>query len=90
MREAAGEISELRVDGTQHGMLAHDDFVGCKRNQGATGHGVVGHKDCDPGLVLANSLRDLQRRQYKTTRGVEDEVERYIGIRHLDGAQNLF
>src|ERR1700675_684275 len=50
----------------------------------------MGYKDRDPGLVLTDSLRDLQRREYKATRRVEDEVERHIGIRHLDGAQNVF
>jgi hypothetical protein len=28
-------ISELRIDRTQHGMLTHDDFVGCERDQRA-------------------------------------------------------
>src|SRR6202045_4338745 len=71
-------------------MLAHDDFVGGERDQRAAGHGVVGHKHRNLGLVLTDRLGDLQRRQYQTPRSVEDEVERYLGIRQLNGAQNLF
>ena len=47
-------------------MLAHDDFVGGERDQRAAGHGVVGHKHRNLGLVLTDRLGDLQRRQYQT------------------------
>src|SRR5882757_496270 len=71
-------------------MLAHYDFVGGERDQRAARHGVVGHKDRDLALVLTDSLRDLQCRKYQTARRVENEVEWYIGIRHLDRTQNVF
>jgi len=70
-------------------MLAHDDFVGCKRDQRAARHGHSGAQDRDLSLVFTNRLRDLQRCEYKAARRVQDEIERYVLVRHLDGAQNI-
>ena len=47
------------------------------------------HEDRDLGFVVANGLRDLERRQDQAARRVENHVERHIVVRHLDGAQNI-
>ena len=70
-------------------MLAHDDLVGRQRNEGAAGHGVMRHEGCDLGFMVANGLRDLERRQDQAARRVENYVERHVVVRHLDGAQNF-
>jgi hypothetical protein len=40
--------------------------------------------------VVANRLRDLQRRKHQPARRMEDEVKRHVVVRHLDGAENVF
>ena len=39
--------------------------------------------------MVANSLRDLKRRQHEAARRVQNHVERHVVVRHLDGAQNV-
>ena len=39
--------------------------------------------------MVANGLRDLERRQNQPAGGVENHVERYLIVRHLDGAQDF-
>ena len=42
------------------------------------------------GLVLAALQIAKAVREHKAARRVEDEVERHVDVRHLDGAQNVF
>lgn len=50
----------------------------------------MGYEDGDLGLMVANRLRDLQRREHQSARRMQNEVERYLFVRHLDGPENLF
>jgi hypothetical protein len=79
----------LRIDSAEDGVLAHDDFVGRERNKRASRHRVMRHEDGDLGFVVANGLRDLERRQNQPARGVKNHVERHLVVRHLDGAQDF-
>ena len=49
----------------------------------------MGDEDGDLSLVAAEGARDLQRRENEPSRGVENEVQRDIGIGHVDGPQHL-
>ena len=61
-----------------------------KRDQCASGHGVVRHESGDLSLVLVNRTGDLQRGQYKPSGCVQDDVDRHGGIREVNGSQDFF
>jgi hypothetical protein len=64
----------LRIDSAEDGVLAYDDFVDRKRSKRASRHGVVRHEDGDRGFVVANGLRDLERRQNQPAGSVKDHM----------------
>jgi hypothetical protein len=79
-----------RIDRTQHGVLAHHDFIGGECDQRTARHGVVRHKDGDLGLVLSYRFGDLEYGQDEFARRVQHEVDWRIGVGHLDGVHHVF
>jgi hypothetical protein len=64
---SGGILAELRINRSQHRMLAHDDFIGGERNQPAAGHGIVWDKHCHVSFAAANRARNLSGSQDQAT-----------------------
>ena len=62
--EAAGDCTELGVDGAENGVRIHHDLVSSEGDQGPARHGVVGHEDGDLARVSLEGIGDLGSREH--------------------------
>jgi hypothetical protein len=69
------EVTDLGVDGPEHGRRRHHDAVGGERDQRAAAHRVVRHVHGDLPLVVGKGGGDLLGGQHQAARRVQHEIE---------------
>ncbi len=82
------QAGDLRVDRPQHRELAEHDLVGGERDERAAGHGVDGNVDRHLARMRLDGTRDLHRRQHQAAGCMQDEIDRPLRRRLLDGGND--
>jgi hypothetical protein len=82
------KVTQLRVDGSEHAGLVHEDLVRGERDQRAARHGVVRNEDGDLPGVRAYGVRDLLGCEHEPAGRMEEQVDRALRRCLPDRPQN--
>jgi len=70
-------------------MLAHHNFIRRESDERSTGHGVMWHDRRDFSFSPVYGPSNLSCRQYETSWGMQNEINRHIRVSQANGANNF-